>query len=302
MTTEFIQGVSGNPTVYVNGAFVPLLEAKVSVLDRGFIFGDGIYEVVPIYHGQPFRMKEHLDRLDRSLAKIEITPPMGRQEWLDLVTGLVALEPSQDCAMVYIQVTRGVAKRDHAFPNPPVQPTVFAMLAPMTPPSQTVREQGLRAISLEDERWLHCDIKSVSLLGNVLAKQAAVKAGVDEVVQFRGDYLTEGASCNIWLVKNQAVYAPPKDNLVLEGIRYGLLEELCREQGIDFHLAPIHRTAVTEADELMLSSATREILPVVLLDQQSIGTGQPGPIYKRLRRAYDERIAALAATHPGSAQ
>jgi len=130
--TDFIQGVNGDPTVYVNGAFVPLSEASISVLDRGFIFGDGIYEVVPIYHGQPFRMTEHLSRLDRSLAKLEIAPPMDRQAWLDLVTGLVALDTTQDCAMVYIQVTRGVAKRDHAFPNPPVKPTVFAMLAPMT--------------------------------------------------------------------------------------------------------------------------------------------------------------------------
>jgi D-alanine transaminase len=299
--TDFIQGVSGNPTVYVNGAFVSLSDATVSVLDRGFIFGDGIYEVVPIYHGQPFRMKEHLDRLDRSLAKIEISPPMDRQAWLDLVTRLVSTGETQDCAMVYIQVTRGVAKRDHAFPNPAVKPTVFAMLAPMAPPSKTVREQGLRAISLEDERWLHCDIKSVSLLGNVLAKQAAVKAGVDEVIQFRGDYLTEGASCNIWVVKDHAVYAPPKDNLVLEGIRYGLLEELCQEQGIAFHLAPIHRTQVANADELMLSSATREILPIVALDQVAVGNGQPGPVYHRLRRAYDERIAALADSKQGTA-
>jgi D-alanine transaminase len=298
--TDFIQGVSGNPTVYVNGAFVPLSEASISVLDRGFIFGDGIYEVVPIYHGQPFRMTEHLNRLDRSLAKLEITPPMDRQAWLDLVTGLVALDTTQDCAMVYIQVTRGVAKRDHAFPNPPVKPTVFAMLAPMTAPSQALRQQGLRAISLEDKRWLHCDIKSVSLLGNVLAKQAAVKAGVDEVVQFRDDYLTEGASCNIWVVKNNAVYAPPKDNLVLEGIRYGLFEELCQEQGIAFHLEPIHRTTVNNADELMLSSATREILPIVALDQKAVGTGKSGPIYQRLRQAYDQRIAALSAAKLGT--
>jgi D-alanine transaminase len=172
------------------------------------------------------------------------------------------------------------------------------MLAPMTAPSKTLREQGLRAISLEDERWLHCDIKSVSLLGNVLAKQAAVKAGVDEVVQFRGDYLTEGASCNIWVVKDQAVYAPPKDNLVLEGIRYGLFEELCKEQGIAFHLEPIPRAAVANADELMLSSATREILPIVTLDQKPVGTGKPGPVYQRLRQAYDQRIAALATLKP----
>ncbi|MFO7748264.1 MAG: D-amino acid aminotransferase [Orrella sp.] len=294
--TEVIQGVTGDPTVYVNGEFLPLSKASISVLDRGFIFGDGIYEVVPIYHGQPFRMQEHLERLDRSLSKLEITPPMDRQAWIDLVKQLIAQGSDKGCAMVYIQVTRGVAKRDHAFPVPPVKPTVFAMLAPMTPPGTEQRSNGLSAISIADDRWLHCDIKSVSLLGNVLAKQAAVKAGVDEVIQFRADYLTEGASCNIWVVKDGAVYAPPKDNLVLEGIRYGLFEELCREQGIAFHLSPIPRADVEAADELMLSSATREILPIVKLDHEDVGTGKPGPVYQQLRRAYDDRIAALAST------
>jgi len=294
--TEVIQGVTGDPTVYVNGEFLPLSKASISVLDRGFIFGDGIYEVVPIYHGQPFRMQEHLERLDRSLSKLEITPPMDGQSRSDLVKQLIAKGSDKGCAMVYIQVTRGVAKRDHAFPVPPVKPTVFAMLAPMTPPGTEQRSNGLSAISIADDRWLHCDIKSVSLLGNVLAKQAAVKAGVDEVIQFRADYLTEGASCNIWVVKNGAVYAPPKDNLVLEGIRYGLFEELCREQGIAFHLSPIPRADVEVADELMLSSATREILPIVKLDHEDVGTGKPGPVYQQLRRAYDDRIAALAST------
>lgn len=292
--TDFIQGVVGDPTVYVNGDFVPLSKASISVLDRGFIFGDGVYEVVPIYHGQPFRMQEHLSRLERSLSKLEITPPMDKAAWLDLVKQLVALEPERECGMVYIQVTRGVAKRDHAFPVPPVKPTVFAMLAPMTPPGSEPRTKGVSAVSIPDDRWLHCDIKSVSLLGNVLAKQAAVKAGVDEVVQFRDGYLTEAASCNIWVVKNGAVYAPPKDNLVLEGIRYGLFEELCQERGIDFHLAPISRAEVESADELMLSSATREILPIVNLDHEPVGNGEPGPVYKQLRQAYDDRIAALA--------
>lgn len=291
---EFIQGVVGDPDVYVNGDFVPLSQAKISVLDRGFIFGDGIYEVVPIYHGRPFRMQEHLDRLDRSLSKLEITPPMDRQSWLGLVKQLIALEPNQGCAMIYIQVTRGVAKRDHAFPVPAVKPTVFAMLAPMKPPGPEQRDRGLSAISITDDRWLHCDIKSISLLGNVLAKQAAVKAGVDEVVQFRADYLTEGASCNVWVVKNGAVYAPPKDNLVLEGIRYGLFEELCRDQGIAFHLSPVPRTDVETADELMLSSATREVLPIIRLDHEDVGTGKPGPVYQKLRQAYDDRIASLA--------
>ena len=292
---DIIQGVKGDPTVYVNGEFLPLSKASVSVLDRGFLCGDGIYEVVPIYFGQPFRMAEHLDRLDRSLAKIEIAQPMSRSQWEGLVKDLIDRTDSAGaCAMVYIQVTRGVAKRDHAFPNPPVKPTVFAMVAPMVPPSEQVRREGLKVISLADERWLHCDIKSVSLLGNVLAKQAAVKAGVDEVIQFRDGMLTEGASCNIWVVKDGKVFAPPKNHLVLEGIRYGLMQELCEEMGVPFWLAPVSKEAVYAADELMLTSATKEVLPVVELDGQPVGSGKPGHVFESLRRAYDARIQALS--------
>lgn len=287
-----IQGVTGDPTVYLNGDFVPLSGAKISVLDRGFIFGDGIYDVVPVYNRKPFRMAHHLARLERSLAKIGIASPMPRADWEALVLELIRRSPETDC-MVYLQVTRGVAKRDHAYPVPPVACTVFGMVPPMVRPGAAAREKGLRAISINDERWLHCDIKSVSLLGNVLAKQAAVDAGVDEVIQFRDDRLTEGASCNIWVVKDGRLIAPPKDNLVLEGIRYGLLEELAQEAGIPFELRPVSRAEVANADELMISSATREVLPVVELDGKPVGTGKPGPVYQRLRKAYDAQIDAL---------
>lgn len=288
-----IQGVSGDPIVYLNGEFGPLSQAKISVLDRGFIFGDGIYEVVPVYHGKPFRMAQHLARLDRSLAKIKIAQPHTRDQWETLVRELISKTTDQTC-MVYLQITRGVAKRDHAYPVPAVTPTVFAMVAPMSRPNAASREQGLRVISIPDERWLHCDIKSVSLLGNVLAKQAAVDAGVDEVVQYRDGNLTEAASCNIWVVKGGKLIAPIKNNLVLEGIRYGLLEELTKETGIPFELRNVSRAEVESADELMLSSATREILPIVELDGKPVGNGKPGDIYRRLAAAYDARIAALA--------
>ncbi len=287
-----IQGVSGDPTVYLNGEFGPLSQAKISVLDRGFIFGDGIYDVVPVYNRKPFRMEQHLDRLDRSLAKIQIKQPKTREQWRALILELISRSPETH-SMVYLHLTRGVAKRDHAYPKPEVAPTVFAMVAPMTPPGAAAREQGLRAISIADERWLHCDIKSISLLGNVLAKQAAVDAGVDEVVQFRDGHLTEGASCNIWVVKNGKLLAPPKNNLVLEGIRYGLLDELTKEAGIPFELRPVTQDEVKDADELMMSSATREVLPIVELDGKPVGTGKPGDLYRRLRSAYDARIAAL---------
>ena len=287
-----IQGVSGNPTVYVNGVFGPLSEAKISVLDRGFIFGDGIYEVVPIYKGKTFRMAQHLARLERSLENLRIQNPMTKPQWEALVKELTDRN-AEPTSMVYIQVTRGVAKRDHAFPVPPVEPTVFAMVAPMTPPTAAVREKGLTSVSIPDERWLHCDIKSVSLLGNVLAKQAAVDAGVDEVIQFRNGNLTEGASCNIWVIKQGKLIAPLKDNLVLEGIRYGLLEELCKEAGISFELRVVKQEEVQGADEILMSSATREVLAIVQLDGKPVGAGKPGPVFQKLRAAYDARIAAL---------
>ena len=287
-----IQGVTGDPTVYLNGEFLPLSGAKISVLDRGFIFGDGIYDVVPVYNRKPFRMANHLARLESSLAKIGIASPMTRAGWEALVLELIKRSPETN-SMVYLQVTRGVAKRDHAYPVPPVAPTVFGMVPPMVRPGDAVREKGLRAVSINDDRWLHCDIKSVSLLGNVLAKQAAVNAGVDEVIQFRDDRLTEGASCNIWVVRDGCLIAPPKDNLVLEGIRYGLLEELARAAGIPFALRPITRAEVASADELMISSATREVLPVVELDGKPVGGGKPGPVYRKLRQAYDAQIDAL---------
>lgn len=290
---EAIQGIEGDPIVFLNGTHVPLSKAGISVLDRGFIFGDGIYEVVPVYWQQPFRMKEHLDRLDRSLAKIEITEPFAREQWHSLISDLLAVQPKRDHAMVYIQVTRGVAKRDHAFPNPSVKPTVFAMVSPMTPPSEALRAKGVRAVSMEDMRWLHCDIKSVSLLGNVLAKQTAIKAGVDEVIQFRNDVMTEGAACNVWMVEGGKVFGAPKDNQVLEGIRYGLFQELCDRCGLAFTLEPISRERVLKAEELMVSSATREVLPVIELDGQPVGSGAPGPVYGRLRQAYDDCLSEL---------
>lgn len=290
---DAIQGIEGDPIVYLNGNHLPLSKAGVSVLDRGFIFGDGIYEVVPVYWQQPFRMQEHLARLDRSLAKIHIAQPFAREQWQELIADLLAVQPARDYAMVYIQVTRGVAKRDHAFPNPSVKPTVFAMVAPMTRPGEAARANGLRAVSIEDMRWLHCDIKSVSLLGNVLAKQAAIDAGVDEVIQFRGDFLTEGAACNVWLVENGKVFGAPRDNRVLEGIRYGLFQELCSQCGLEFTLEPVARQRMIDADEIMVSSATREVLPVVELDGKPVGKGVPGEVYARLRQAYDDALSKL---------
>lgn len=286
-----IPHVDNDSIVYLNGDYVRLGDAKISVLDRGFIFGDGIYDVVPAYNGKPFRMDGHLARLERSLAAIGIKVDLVRADWEALVLDLLKRSGLGDC-MVYIQVTRGVAKRDHAFPeNTPA--TIFCMVAPFARPGAQAREQGYSAVGIPDIRWLRCEIKSVSLLGNVLAKQQAVEAGVDEVLQFRDGYLSEGSSCNIWMVKDGVVLAPPRNNLILEGIRYGLLEELAAADNIPFTIRPISQQEVDEADELMLSSATKELLPITTYNGKPVGTGKPGPVYAKLRAAYDAAIAAL---------
>lgn len=286
-----IPDVDNDSIAYLNGEFVRLGDAKISVLDRGFIFGDSIYDVVPVYNGKPFRMDGHLARLERSLKSIGIQTGMQRAQWESLVRDLLARNTLQGNCLVYLQVTRGVAKRDHAFPDKAkVKPTIFGMVSPFVRPGKAPREQGLTAISLPDIRWLRCEIKTTSLLGNVLAKQAAVEAGVDEVVQFRDGYLSEGSSCNIWVVKNGTLLAPPRDNLILEGVRYSLLAELAEEAGIPFEVRPITEQEVAQADEIMLTSASKEVLPIVTYNGKPVGTGRPGEIYARLRTGYDRAV------------
>jgi D-alanine transaminase len=276
---------------YLNGTYQPLAEAKVSVLDRGFIFGDGIYEVVPVYYRKPFRFAQHMARFERSTREIGLANPLPREQWLELVKQLVARNAGEH-QFVYWQVTRGVARRDFAFPKDAV-PTVFAMTTPFTRPSEAQRTQGLSAVTRRDERWLRCDVKSVSLLGAVLARQYATEQGADEVVQFRDGILTEGSASNMWVVKDGVLIGAQKDNLILEGIRYGFIEELCAQAGVPFKVAHLTKDEVAAADELMLSAATREILPITQLDGRPIGSGRPGPIYARLRAGYDAAIEAL---------
>jgi len=278
-------------TCYLNGEWLPLCDAKVSVLDRGFIFGDGIYEVVPVYYHRPFRLQHHLARFERSTREIGLANPLDRAGWQSLVQRLIAT-CADDHQFVYWQVTRGVAKRDFSFPaNTP--PTIFAMTSPFNRPSEAQRTQGMRAVSRADERWLRCDVKSISLLGAVLARQFATEHEADEVVQFRDGWLTEGSSSNMWVVRDGTVLAPPRDRLILEGIRYGFVEELCAAAGVPFEVRRLQRDDVTSADELLMTSATREILPIVMLDGRPLGSGRPGPVYAKLRAGYDAAIDAL---------
>ena len=277
---------------YLNGEYGALRDTKVSVLDRGFIFGDGIYEVVPVYGQRLFRFDEHLARLGRSLAKLRIANPHDREQWLERCRKLVVSLADKTGAaeqLVYIQVTRGVAIRDHVMPAD-IAPTVFMMASPMKPASAEQRHKGVACTTARDFRWERADIKSTSLLGNVLARQMSADHGAVETVMFRDGYLTEASASNVWVVHEGALLGPPKSEHVLEGIRYDLIKELCEEEGIGYNLRPISEDDVRSADELMISSASKEILPVTRLDDHLVGhgalRGKPGPIYARLYEAY----------------
>ena len=273
---------------YLNGQFGPIAEAKVSVLDRGFIFGDGVYEVVPVYGRRLFRFDEHMARLSRNLAKLRLANPHSSAEWLERCRTLVASLPAED-QLVYIQVTRGVAPRDHVMPVG-ITPTVFMMVSTMKPPTAEQRHHGVTCVTARDFRWERGDIKSISLLGNVLARQISADVGAVETIMFRDGHLTEAAASNVWIVHEGALLGPPKSEHVLEGIRYELLRELCEEAGIAYNLCPIAEAEVVAADEILLSSATKEVLPVTLLDNEPVGhgalRGKPGPVYARLHEAY----------------
>lgn len=290
---------------YLNGEFTELPNAKISVMDRGFIFGDGVYEVVPVYAGQLFRFEQHMARLDRSLAELRIANPLTHVQWGEVAQQLVArYAQAQGAAadtldqLIYIQVTRGVAMRDHVMPQH-IEPTVFVMTNMMSPPSATQRSQGVACVTADDFRWEKAHIKSTSLLGAVFARQISFDAGAVETIMFRNGFLSEAAACNVWVVKDGRVLGSPKDNLVLEGIRYGLIEELCQAQGIGFELRRLSRDEVLNADELLLSSATKEVLAVTTLDGRPVGSGQPGPVYAKLHAGYQQ--AKAQARRPATA-
>ncbi|HRP28584.1 MAG TPA: aminotransferase class IV [Burkholderiaceae bacterium] len=279
---------------YLNGVYGALADAKVSVLDRGFIFGDGIYEVLPVYGRRIFRFEEHMARLERSLGRVRIANPHTAADWLAIARKLIAAHPSDD-QLVYIQVTRGVAPRDHVIPQG-IEPTVFMMVSAMKPPTAEQRHQGVACVTARDFRWERGDIKSVSLLGNVLARQISADRGATETIMFRAGMLTEAAACNVWIVHEGALLGPPKSEHVLEGIRVELLRELCEEEGIAYNLRPIPEAEVLAADEVLLSSATKEVLAVTTLDGEPVGhgalRGKPGPVYARLHAAYQRAKAA----------
>ena len=273
---------------YLNGEYTRVCDAKVSVLDRGFIFGDGVYEVIPVYSRKPFRLESHLRRLQHSLDGIKLANPHSDAEWTAIIIELIKRNAAQD-QYLYLHITRGAAKRDHAFPNPPVKPTVFMMSNPLLTPPAALLASGVGAVSAEDNRWLRCDIKAIALLPNVLLRQMAVDAGCAETILIReNEFMTEGAASNIFVVKNGKLLAPPKDNLMLPGITYDVVLEIAAANLIPHEVRRISAVEVFAADELLLTSSTKEVLAITTLDGKPVGTGKPGPMFARLHRLYQD--------------
>jgi len=273
--------------VYLNGQFLPLAQARVSAMDRGFLFGDGVYEVIPVYSRRPFRLAEHLARLQASLDGIKLANPHSEAEWTALVGRIVA-EGDSDDQSVYIQVSRGpMAVRNHAFPAT-VTPTVFLMGEPLHTPPDSQRAQGIAAVSAADFRWLRCDLKVTSLLANCLLRQMAIDAGCVETLLFRDGYLSEGAASNIFMVKDGLLLAPPKNHLMLAGITYDVVLEIAAAHGLAHEVRDILEEEVRAADELWMTSSTKEVLPIVTLDGKPVGSGKPGPVFAQMYGWYQD--------------
>lgn len=278
--------LDSTPIVYLNGDYLPRDQACVSVLDRGFLFGDGVYEVIPCYGGRLFHPVAHLDRLSRSLSALRIENPLSRQAWLAILDNLLKHgNQGTDCSF-YLQVTRGSAPRNHAFPVG-VKPCVFVMVDTITPLPDHFFTQGIKAITLKDQRWQRCDIKAITLLANVLARQEAIDAGAVEAILIRDGWVTEGAASNLFMVADQTLMTPPKDHQLLPGITRDVVVDLARQAGIEVKEVPIAETELAYADEIWLTSSTRDILPVTQLNNEKLGNGKPGALWQQLYPAYN---------------
>ncbi|MEO5703142.1 MAG: D-amino acid aminotransferase [Gammaproteobacteria bacterium] len=289
-----------SPTVYLNGKFLPLDQAFVSVLDRGFIFGDGVYEVIPVYGGHLFRLSEHLQRLDRSLAGIRLVNPLTHAQWQTLLTDLINHNAGTVSAdqSIYLHITRGVAKRDFGLPQD-LTPTVFAMVNPMGPLPASVREVGVAAITLDDIRWQYCHIKAITLLASNILRQQALDKGAVEAILIRNGEATEGAASNLFIVKDNTIITPPTGPKLLPGITRDLILELAIANNIACKEDIIMEPDLRGADEVWLTSSTKEILPVTKLDDIDVGTGKPGPMWARMIALYQDYKRSLRAETAG---
>lgn len=282
--------------IYLNGKFMPLEEARVPVLDRGFIFGDGVYEVIPAYSGKPFRLDSHLNRLQKSLDGIRLKNPHSNAEWGALLAQIIAQNEGED-QYIYLHITRGVAKRDHAFPHN-VEPTVFIMSTPLPSPPQALLDAGVAATTALDNRWQRCDIKAISLLPNVLLRQLAVDDNAAETILIRDGNLTEGAASSIFIVKDSILMAPPTSHLMLPGITYEVVLELAANHDINHEVRNISEEELRTADEIMLTSSTKEVMPVTQLDGKPVHQGKPGPIFKKLHQLYQHYKSTVMRGNP----
>lgn len=270
-----------NKIVYLNGQYLPLNEAKISVMDRGFLFGDGIYEVIPSYAGHLFHFEQHMERLDNSLSSIRLTNPHDRAQWLEILTPLLDANLDQS---IYLQITRGVAdKRDHAFPEN-ITPTVFAMSSTIAPFSDV--DSGAKALSVDDSRWELCNVKATTLLANILLRQQAVEKGCAEAILVKDGYVTEGAASNIFAVIDGILITPPKSHEILPGITRDVILEIAEENNIPYSEDIISLDALKTAGEIWLTSSTREIIPIVQLDNEIIANGKPGPLWKTMNQLF----------------
>jgi D-alanine transaminase len=277
---------------FLNGTFLPLEDACVPAMDRGFLFGDGVYEVIPVYGGRLFRLGHHLKRLGNSLAAVRIGNPLSTEAWENMLMELVSRNAGADQA-IYLQVTRGVAaKRDHAFPAD-TRPTLFAMSSPMAASVDIESIDGATAVTLPDIRWKLCNIKAITLLSNVMLRQQAIDADAAEAILIKDGYATEGAASNIFIVKNGLLITPPNGPALLPGITRDLIIELAANHAMPFREADITTTELFAADEIWLTSSTREISPVTRLDDSVISAGTPGPLWKRMITLYQDYKTAL---------
>ncbi len=280
------------PTAYLNGEFLPLSETRISVMDRGFLFGDGVYEVIPVYGGRLFRLEHHLKRLQNSLDAIRISNPLAPAEWHLMLTKLVESNEAEDQA-VYLQVTRGVAeKRDHAFPAD-VTPTLFAMSTPMAESVDIDAIPGVSAVTLEDIRWKLCNVKAITLLPNVLLRQQAIDDGGTEAILIKNGLAIEGAASNVFIVSNGLLITPPNGPSLLPGITRDLVIELAANHAIPFREADITEQQLFNAEEIWLTSSTREISPVIQLNDRVISAGKPGPLWRRMINLYQDHKMAI---------
>ena len=274
--------------VYLNGQFLPLADAGISPLDRGFLYGDGVYELIPVYSRRAFRIDEHLKRLQATLDGIKLANPLTSDGWKEVVFKLIEAAPWDDQS-IYLQVTRGADnKRDHAFPPASVPPTTFAFASPLVTTPADIRAKGVAAITAPDLRWSRCDLKVISLLANVLARQQAVEQGCAEALLIRDGFMKEGAASNIFVVKDGVLRAPPKTHLMLPGITYDIILELAECHGQPEKIAEIEETELRTADEVWMNSSTKEVLAITTLDGQPVGTGKPGPLAGQMWQWYQD--------------